>query len=288
MSRAELLASYWTICGGAEPHTDQEWSPFGLRERAEAASKAGFTGLGIWHADLLHLRERHSLAEMRRILEDNGIRHLELEFLTDWFLPPGDRRTASDTLRRTLLESARALGARHIKVGDFFDSPVSMPQLIDAFAGLCREAADHGTRIVFELMPFSVIDSLEDALALVEGADQPNGGLCIDLWHVVKLGIPYERVAAIPQRYLGSIEINDGYLKSPPGMTLARGNDRPPPVLRRGGVRRAWVRRPADARGLFRALGYRGTERRASPRSAARRGRATGVQHDAGAVRRVT
>ena len=131
MSRVELLASYWTICGGAEPHTDQEWSPFGLRERAEAASKAGFTGLGIWHADLLHLRERHGLAEMRRILADNGIRHLELEFLTDWFLPPGERRTASDQLRKSLLEAAGELGARHVKVGDFFDSPVAMPQLIE-------------------------------------------------------------------------------------------------------------------------------------------------------------
>ena len=88
MRSPEILASYWTICGGAEPHTDHEWSPFGLRERAEAASKAGFTGLGIWHADLVHLKERHQLAEMRHILADNGIRHLELEFLTDWFLPP--------------------------------------------------------------------------------------------------------------------------------------------------------------------------------------------------------
>jgi sugar phosphate isomerase/epimerase len=220
MAVAELLASYWTICGGAEPHTDHEWSPFGLPERAAAAARAGFTGLGIWHADLLHLRERHGLAEMRRILEDNGIRHLELEFLTDWFLPPGERRAASDILRHTMLEAAAALGARHVKVGDFFDSPAGMPQLIDAFAGLCREAAAHGTRIVFELMPFSVIDTLEDAVALVQGADQPNGGLCIDLWHVVKLGIPYERVAAIAHPHVASIEINDGYLRTPAGMTL--------------------------------------------------------------------
>lgn len=220
MSGPDLLASYWTICGGAEPHTDQEWSPFGLAERAAAAARAGFTGLGLWHADLLHLRARHGLPAMRRMLQDNGIRHLELEFLTDWFLPPGDRRTASDTLRRDLLEAAAELGARHVKVGDFFDSPVGMPQLIDAFGQLCREAASHGTRIVFELMPFSVIDSLEEARALVEGADQPNGGICIDLWHVVKLGISYESVAAIPQRFLGSIEINDGFLKTPTGMTL--------------------------------------------------------------------
>jgi len=219
MSDVELLASYWTICGGAEPHTDHEWSPFGLRERAEAASRAGFTGLGIWHADLLHLRTQHSLPEMRRILDDNGIRHLELEFLTDWFMD-GERRRASDTLRRELLEAAEVLGARHIKVGDFYESAVSMPVLVESFAQLCRDAADHGTRIVFEMMPFSVIHTLEDALTLVQGADAPNGGICIDLWHVVKLGVPYERVAAIPKRFLMSIELNDGYREIPQGMTL--------------------------------------------------------------------
>ena len=166
-----------------------------MRERAEAASKAGFTGLGLWHADLVQLRRQHSLPEMRRILDDNGIRHLELEFLTDWFLD-GDRRRASDEMRRVLLESAEVLGARHIKVGDFYDSAVSMPKLIESFAELCRDAANHGTRVVFEMMPFSVIHTLEDALTLVQGAAAPNGGICIDLWHVVKLGVPYERVAA--------------------------------------------------------------------------------------------
>jgi sugar phosphate isomerase/epimerase len=219
MSRVELLASYWTISGGAEPHTDHEWSPFSLRQRAEAASKAGFTGLGLWHADLAHIRDQHSLPEIRRILDDNGIRHLELEFLTDWFLD-GERRRASDEMRRMLLESAEALGARHIKVGDFFDSPVAMPKLIESFAELCREAADHGTRVAFEMMPFSVIHTLEDALMLVEGANAPNGGICIDLWHVVKLGVPYENVAAIPRRFLASIELNDGFLEVPQGMTL--------------------------------------------------------------------
>jgi len=219
MIAPELLASYWTICGAAEPHTDHEFSPFSLRERAAAASRVGFTGLGIWHSDLAHLRSRHSLPEMKQILADHGIRHLELEFLTDWFVD-GERRTASDLNRRMLFESAAALGARHIKVGDFFKTAIPMPKLIEEFVQLCTEAREHGTRIVFEFMPFSRIDSLTLALELVQGAAQPNGGICVDLWHVVKLGIPYSAVAAIPPQYLMSIEINDGYLKAPPGMDM--------------------------------------------------------------------
>lgn len=219
MRPVELLASYWTICGAAEPHTDHEHSPFSLVERAASASRAGFKGMGLWHADLAHLRRQHSLPEMKRIFDDHGIRHIELEFLTDWFVD-GEKRAASDANRRMLLESAAVLGARHIKVGDFYKTPVPMGDLIEEFAQLCHEARQHGTRIVFEFMPFSRIDSLTDALELVKGAAQPNGGLCVDFWHVVKLGIPFAAVAAIPPQYLLSIELNDGFLEAPPGMDL--------------------------------------------------------------------
>ncbi len=219
MNSPELLASYWTICGAAEPHSDREYSPFSLRDRAAAAQRAGFTGLGIWHADLAHLRGKHSLPEMKTILDDHGIKYLELEFLLDWFTD-GERRKASDAMRGMMLESAAALGARHIKVGDFFKTPAPMSKLIDEFAKLCAEAREHGTRIVFEFMPFSRIETLPEMIELATGAAQSNGGICVDLWHVVKLGIPYEAVAAIPAPYLMSIELNDGYLKAPPGMDL--------------------------------------------------------------------
>ena len=87
------------------------------------------------------------------------------------------------------------LRARHIKVGDFFQEQCSLPSLIDAFAILCQEAAQHGTRIGFELMPFAMIRTLEESLAMVKGAGAPNGGILFDLWHVVKLGISYEKIA---------------------------------------------------------------------------------------------
>ena len=38
----ELLASFWTLSGKAEPHTDKEFCRFDFRDRVEAAAKAGF------------------------------------------------------------------------------------------------------------------------------------------------------------------------------------------------------------------------------------------------------
>jgi sugar phosphate isomerase/epimerase len=211
--RPDLLASYWTISAGL-PHTDREYSPFDFKDRVESAARAGFKGFGIWHADLEHILKRRSLKEMKHILDDNGIKHVELEFLTDWFLE-GERKKQSDEHKKMLLTAAEVLQARHVKVGDFFREKTPMPRLIEAFSTLCAEAAEHGTRIGFELMPFAMLDTLEDSLAMVEGAGARNGGIILDLWHIVKLRIPYAEVARIPLRHLVSVELNDGTFNAP-------------------------------------------------------------------------
>jgi sugar phosphate isomerase/epimerase len=156
------------------------------------------------------------LKEMKQILDDNGMKHIEIEFLADWFLEPGERRAASDARRQMLLTAAEVLGGRHIKVGDFWRTPCDMDTMIEEFALLCQEARDRGTKIAYEMMPFSTIDSLERALHLVKSAGAKNGGVIFDLWHIVKLGIPYENVWHFPQEHFLGVEINDGYIKNVP------------------------------------------------------------------------
>jgi sugar phosphate isomerase/epimerase len=211
---ADLLASYWTISGGALPHTDREYSPFDFADRVEAAARAGFKGFGLWHADLEHILEHRSLKEMKQVFDDNGIKHIELEFLTDWFLD-GERKQHSDQRKQLLLRAAEALGAHHVKVGDFFREKCPMARLVEAFAALCAEAAEHGTLIGFELMPFAMLDTLQDSLAMIEAAGAKNGGISFDLWHIVKLGIPYADVARVPPGYIISVELNDGTFEAP-------------------------------------------------------------------------
>ena len=212
-SKVELLASYWTISCGI-PHTDREYSPFDFRERVESAARAGFKGFGIWHADLEQVLKTRSLREMKQILDDNGITHIELEFLTDWFLE-GERKKQSDIRKKLLFDAAEALRAHHVKVGDFFQEKATIARLIEAFAGLCAEAAERGTKVGFELMPFAMIQTLEDSLKLVQEAGADNGGVCLDTWHIVKLKIPFDRVRRIPLQYITSVELNDGTLECP-------------------------------------------------------------------------
>jgi sugar phosphate isomerase/epimerase len=209
----ELMSLFWTTAGVFPGRGDV--SPYSFRERVEAAARAGFTGIGLWHTDLEHLLQRQTLQELKAILDDNGMRHLELEFLTDWFVG-GPKRAESDRRRRMLLEASAALHAKHIKVGDFERTPCPMPKLVEEFAALCREAQDYGATIGFEFMGSAVIDNLPDALTLVETAGAANGGLALDIVHVQTLRISHEALSRIPLRYLVSVELNDGALPGSP------------------------------------------------------------------------
>ena len=205
----ELMNLFWTSAG-IYPVT-ADISRFDFRDRVEAAAHAGFKGIGFWHTDLEHILTSRTLPEMKLILDDNGIKYLELEFLTDWFLE-GGRKNESDAKKRRLFEASAALNAKHVKIGDFYNSPYSMPRLVELFAALCKEAEDYGATIGFEFMASAMLNTLKDSLAMVEASGATNGGLILDIVHVVNLGITYEEISRIPLQYLINVELNDGTL----------------------------------------------------------------------------
>ena len=218
---ADLLGLYWTVSGPVEVHVGREWSLFDLADRCEHASRAGFKGIGLWHADLEKVLETRSLSEVKQLLDDNGLEYLELEFLMDWFLDLGDeRRDASDTVRAQLFEAAAALDAHHVKVGNIPGTPCELSQLTERYGELCADAVEkHDSRVVYEFMPFDVnVHDLDSALAVVEGVDAPNGGLAIDTWHMAKLGIEPDELRRIQPRHLGWVELSDGRYENMPDL----------------------------------------------------------------------
>jgi sugar phosphate isomerase/epimerase len=213
---AELLGLYWTVSGPVEVHVGREWSLFDWPDRCAAAGTVGFSGLGIWHADLQHVLETQSLHQMKQVFDDNGLRYLELEFLMDWFLDADDqRRQDSDRIRAVLFGAANVFDAHHIKVGNIPGVPCELSQLTERFGELCVDAAEHtDAKIVYELMPFDTnVRSLDSALAVVAGAAAPNGGIAIDTWHMSKLGIAPDDLRRIPPEYLSWVELSDGLLE---------------------------------------------------------------------------
>jgi sugar phosphate isomerase/epimerase len=214
MSRdTEMVALYWTVSGPVKVHFGREWSLFDWADRCAEAAKVGFSGIGLWHADIDHQLETRTLDEMRRIFDDSGLKHIELEFIMDFFMDEGtDARRESDRLRKLLFDTAGAMDAHHIKVGNIPGNPCELDKLTEAYAELCADAAGHtNAKILYEFMPFDPnVDSLDKALQVVEGAAADNGGVVIDTWHMSKMGIAPDDLRRIPVHYLGWIELSDG------------------------------------------------------------------------------
>jgi len=215
----DILGLYWTTSGPVDVHYGREWSLFDLRDRCEQAARVGFSGIGLWHADLEHVLETRTLADITALFDEFGLRHLELEFLWEWFHDPEDeRRRESDQRRALLWEAAAALPAHHVKVGNIPGTPCELGRLTEAYAELCADAAQHhDATVVYEFMPPDVnVQDLDTALAIVEGADAPNGGLAIDTWHMAKLGIAPDDLRRVPARHLGWVELSDGHYRNLP------------------------------------------------------------------------
>jgi len=212
----QLLGSYWTLAVGADPLGEQRCF-HDFRVRVETAAKAGFTAMGFWHADISEVRKKYSFREMKQILDDNGITQVEVEWLLDWFCT-GERRAVSDKTRALLLDAAAALGARHIKIGDLGNDCAEVPLMAEEFGLLCRQAAERGTNVLFEMLPavFSRAPSLDQVLAICRGSGARNGGIMLDNLHLQRTATPPEDIVRKIGRDIPlGVEINDGTLAMP-------------------------------------------------------------------------
>jgi sugar phosphate isomerase/epimerase len=209
MGEVPLLATCWLTAGDAAPRRGDERSQFALHDRIEAASAAGFSAFGFAHPDLGPAVERYGMNGIRSMLEDNGLTYLELEFIGDWW-SDGPARARSDVVRQDLLQAAEALGAHHIKIGvDIADGDWEFDRWVREFAALAHEAHQAGTLVALEPMPFGNIKTVQEALRLVEAADEDAGGLMVDIWHVARAGTPFEQLASLPADRIFGVELVD-------------------------------------------------------------------------------
>jgi sugar phosphate isomerase/epimerase len=215
----ELLATCWTSAGDVVPGRTGDVSPFAVEQRVAAVAKAGYRGFGIAAPDLAVVRSTIGYPALAQLLEGNGLRYVEVEYLQDWWTR-ADRRRASDEVRELLFEAAAELGADHVKVG-LGDRQDDLDE--ERFAGeldrLATEAHAHGTRIGFEPPARSMMPTVAPAAELVRTVANPAAGLLVDIWHVFRSGMSYdELVEVLPPEHIFAVELSDG--RSEPVGTL--------------------------------------------------------------------
>jgi sugar phosphate isomerase/epimerase len=185
-------------------------SPVPIDERVAAIAEAGFSGMGLVADDLVAVRDTIGFDGLRTLLADNDLTHVEIELIERWWIPRG-RPGHSYEVRDVLFEAADALKPKFIKIGSGLGPRTTdIGVLLDPLRELADQAADHGTKIAIETMPFSIITTVPMGAELVTAAGHSGVGLLIDAWHVFRAGTSIDELAeALTPEMIFGVELND-------------------------------------------------------------------------------
>lgn len=211
MQEHDLLATSWTWAGD-EP----------IDDRVRAVGDAGFAGLSLSLDDLHEVRATTGFAALRRVLDRAGIVWVQLGPLDRWWSFDG-RSTDDDADRGVVLEAAAALSAWQVVVrADQRVRPVSPAAMTDDWVALASHAATVGAQLVLEPEPWSNLPTIERASRFVSAAGHPNGGILLDTMHTLRSGSTLASITqGVAAGVLAAVELSDGLLHTPAGLTLA-------------------------------------------------------------------
>jgi 4-hydroxyphenylpyruvate dioxygenase len=181
-----------------------------LERKLTAAATAGFDGIELFEPDLAE----SGLAPV-------AVRDLasELGLAIDLFQPfrdfeavtPGQLARNLERARETFAVMAQ-LGAdtllvcSHVAPDAIDDDDLAAEQL----HALAEEAAAHGVRIAYEALAWGRhVSEYDHAWRIVQAADHPALGTCLDSFHILARGTPLDTIAEIPADRLFFCQLAD-------------------------------------------------------------------------------
>ncbi len=173
-----------------------------IEERVRLAAAAGFDGIGLYVGNYAQLEaDGFAPHALRDLLAEHDIRLREIEVIPALGVGMEDREA-------TAWRMADEFQCRYVQV--IGSGGGDLAAAGRAFGSLCDRAADHGLVVGLEFVPFTDIVSVNDARRIVEEADRPNGGICVDIWHHERGARDLAGIAALPGELITGIQLNDG------------------------------------------------------------------------------
>jgi sugar phosphate isomerase/epimerase len=175
-----------------------------LADRFGAARAAGFEEVGLSVRWMKAWLVDHDLDELDALLDRHGLRVGELEAIRVM------------QVEQDPLEDTAALLAERTR-------PVRV-QSIGPYAGTLEEGAARAARVadrfaewdvdvVLEPLPFTNMQTPADAAAVIALADRPNLSMCVDVWHLYRMGLPLSHLDGL-WPVISTVQVNDGTLVS--------------------------------------------------------------------------
>ena len=180
----------------------------GFAERVSSAKAAGFDAISLFPQQYISAlkQEKLTVQDMQDMLAAHEIALAEVDPLLDWF---GTEASPSESL---MVEMAQAFGARSVNVAAAFVSNRSEEEIAACFEQVCQRLERHELRADLEFLPWTGVDSLATALAVLDRAAQANAGVMFDCWHFFNSGQSLKDLRALTEAQaaqITSLQLND-------------------------------------------------------------------------------
>jgi 4-hydroxyphenylpyruvate dioxygenase len=181
-----------------------------LEDKLEAAARAGFDGVELFEPDLL--ASPLSPSEVRARAEGLGLTIDLYQPLRDLEGVGPDAFAANLRRAEQKLSAMEDLGApallvcSNVAAGAIDDDALAAAQL----RALAERAGRRGLRVAYEALAWGRhVSEYDHAWRIVEAADHPALGICLDSFHVLSRGTPLDAIAAIPGEKLFFLQLAD-------------------------------------------------------------------------------
>lgn len=172
-----------------------------LTDRFAAARSAGFAEVGLsvrWTR--LWLEEGHSLDELADLVEASGLRIGELEAIRLMQAEP-------DPLEDLAASLAERLRPRRVQAIGSYDG--TLDDAVRRAGRFADRFAAWDVDVVLEPLPFTNVQTPADAAEIIRRADRPNLSMCMDVWHLYRMGLPLSHLDGL-WPVISTVQVNDG------------------------------------------------------------------------------
>lgn len=181
-----------------------------LSEKLRACSAAGFDGVEIFENDLVVSPD--SPAQIARYAADLGLAidlyqpFRDFEGVTAERLAQNLKRAAAKFRLMNSLGSDMMLVCSNVATASVADDELAAEQL----HSLAELAADHGIRVAYEALAWGkYVSDFEHAQAIIDLADHPALGACLDSFHILSRGWDPQPIERLPTEKIFFVQLAD-------------------------------------------------------------------------------
>lgn len=184
--------------------------PTPLLRKIKVASQAGYAGIELWHDEIeSHLSEGGTLKDLRDRLTDAGLGVPTTIYLGGWFEASEAEYPAVLERCRVRMDHSAALGAEFVIASpplgraDYGVGAARYVQLLELGRGA-------GVRPSMEFLGFvEMLNTIEEAMAVLERAGDPEGTTILDPFHIFRGGGVMESILRLGKGQIAVSHFND-------------------------------------------------------------------------------